>query len=55
MVKMNNPLLKPIHDGLHELSAQLKLMSKQIHDLAEQLHTADGAQRRLDDAKYGND
>lgn len=55
MVKMDNPLLKPIHDGLHEISAQMKLISKQVRDLAEQLHTADGAQRRLDDAKYGND
>lgn len=48
MVEMNNYLLKPIHDGLHTISAQLKMLSKQINDLAEQLHTADGAQRRLD-------
>jgi hypothetical protein len=54
MVEMDNPFLKSIHDSLHQLSEQLKLISKQLYNLAEETHTADGAQRRLDD-ELGND
>ena len=48
MVKMPEGPLKPIHDSLHDISAQMQVLSKMIRDLAEQLHVADGLQRRMD-------
>jgi hypothetical protein len=46
---MKHKIYKPIHDGLHEFADILEEWSKKFRKLAEQLHTYDGEQRRVDE------
>ena len=48
MPDMQDIVLKPIHDGLHEFATILKHWSEKFSELAEQLHLYDGSQETLD-------
>lgn len=46
---MNDEMLKPIHDSLHEFAKVLKEWAETFIKRAEELHTYDGTQRKVDE------